>query len=134
MLNNRRIAMPAIYWFDFPSSPTESGWGWHRATELMEALEHISRLRQGSNFVRPPHPWDVGYIQSHIRPQPTQDGSSFFRFVNRFGKLEGVSTAPDRWLEAIVDDDGYLPARLGMQLIGAAKGTVASKVRKVLSS
>jgi hypothetical protein len=133
--NKPTIVMPAIYKFDFPNSPETNSWGWHRATELMEAINNIL----ASEGKKPSTAKEINQLYPFVNPNKPKG----FLFDKRYpGYLiiskEGTPTwrsngTADSWLESLVTDDYYLPARLGMQLINAVKNPIRSSLKKVLS-
>lgn len=124
--------MPPIYRFDLNGYPKESEWGWHRAIELVDAINNILSL---SGRV-PMTPEEIGERFPFIRlnPDPLKG------YHNRPSSV--VSTerpygcyfiGETNWLRTLVKGDLYLPAKIGMQLIDAVKSPVRSALRRTFT-
>jgi len=136
MQNKNIMVMPPIYRFSLPDCPQESKWGWHRATELVEAINNILKL-EGKEPMSPeqinekypfirlnkkrPHPavWEPKHVKS---PVVCLDRS--------YG---GTSVGETKWLATLVDGDFFLPAKLGMSLLDAVKHPILCLVKKAFA-
>jgi hypothetical protein len=117
------LMMPAIYRFDF----LKKSWGWHRAFELIEAIDNI-RLAQGKEKLG-----TVGLLKMcpFINPHTTRNNGCY-HIVTAAGQLmiaqHGNGT---NWLEDLVKENSYLPAQIGMRFIEAVKHPVRTGLRNL---
>ena len=121
------IVMPAIYRFKFVNA--DNTCGWHRATELLEALRNI-RLLQGkppltTKEITAKYPT----ISLYKRPIEGVDWPMRGRWLSTVSH-DGVLSVRsehcvyepgDDWLGVHVEHDCYLPAKIGIELIKALK-------------
>ena len=124
--------MPAIYKFSLPGWVEENGWGWHRAVELVEAVNNIL-ASQGKEAMAPrslveEFPFVDPHIKEDIGPKTRNLG---YTSIDADGNV--WNTHCENWLESAVESDSYLPARVGMQLINAVRRLFRSSLRKMLA-
>ena len=121
------VVAPAIYTFNFPDEPmrlrdakrnsTEqhpNRWGWHRASELLEAINNLLVLRGCAKMTAR----DVAEAFPHLSPYREM---SELLIVDGGGQSWVTKTGPMEWLEAVLKNDGYLPARIGTRLLKAVQ-------------
>ena len=134
----RRIAMPAIYRFTFGGSPEKNKWGWHKASELVEAINTIladrgndpmtpKMITQQLSFIDPRTPEVICGENIHV-----SGGELSIVYENEQLMSSYFSDNTD-WLTSLVEKNRYLPAKLGMKLIDAVKHPVRAKIAKLLN-
>ncbi len=118
MTHQSKMVMPPIYRFYIPDYPRESTWGWHRATEVVEAVNNILELK-GKQCLSPE---DMNKAYPFVVLEDEIDDQGKYTPVIRDGcSYGGTSVGPVHWLATLVRHDMYLPAKVGMSLINAAK-------------
>lgn len=126
------MVMPPIYRFHIPGRKRESEWGWHRATELLEAANNILVL-QGREAMDPRTLCErFPFIDPHEK-RPDRFVESYLSIWQGRQLMIGVSGRYE-WLSAAVRDDSFLPAKVGMELIRAVKQPVMSSIRRVITT
>lgn len=124
------VVTPAIYKFEFPedsSHPKASKWGWHRASELYSAINNLL----GKEWEDVLSAREIAAKFAHLSPLRE---SGQFLVVDGEGKAWLVKTGPHEWLEAVMDRNGYLPAKVGTRLLNEIKHPTIGVVRRALSS
>lgn len=129
MINKRTLVMPPIYRFDLAGYQEQSKWGWHRATELVEAINEILAL-QGRRMMSPTeinetYPF-IKLTERNSRGYSTNVVKSDWSFGNT-----GIGQV--NWLNTLVTHDMYLPAKIGMTLINAVKHPAVTKLKNLLA-
>lgn len=129
--------MPAIYRLKSdslsPKAPANN-WGWHRATELLEAINNIL-ASQGKKAMTA---LQIGESYKHIVPWDSADlthinYSKGYLVIDQSGRGLLALTGGYSWLERAVCDDQYIPAKLGMRLIDAVKHPIRNRVIALLT-
>jgi hypothetical protein len=126
------IVMPPIYRFLWKDEELQNirKWGWHKASELLVALNGIF-IANGKDDI------DVGkFISDNPKLHPYEGGAvgPYYAFpgqclmVTADGESEVVYprvgenvTAKGDWLSPLAKQGYYVPAAVGMKLIEAAK-------------
>jgi len=126
--------MPPIYRFNIGGSEKESKWGWHRATELLEAINNLLKERGKEEM----SPQLLGETFSFVNPHQTDPSRPYrgesFLVIWQNGQLMSASIRPrTNWLESVVEGDHYIPAKVGLSLIEAIKKPFMSKLRRALN-
>jgi hypothetical protein len=122
-----KIVMPAIYQFSFATLPAESKWGWHNAEELVEAINNI-RVSMGKESIGTA---EIINEYSFINPHSYITLPSGFNCCVIVENGQSFSYYNDKdWLGDLVNRHAFLPAKLGMSLIKAAKKPILSAVRR----
>lgn len=127
------MVMPPVYRFNIPGHSKESGWGWHRATELVEAVNNILRL--SSKKPMSPEELNERYPFLKLNRDPNQNfvlGEATSVLIPG-GVYGGHHVGEVIWLATLVKMDMYLPAKLGMQLINAVKHPLRSVIRNAMT-
>jgi len=127
---NPMVVMPQIYRFHFPNFPKQSKWGWHRATELMAAINN-TQLLQGE---KPMSPVQVAKEYPLVNPATTDDCVEpvFFHMIEQNRELSLISVREhnqNTWLDNLVAQDCYLPAKIGTQIIQAIEHPTYVQIR-----
>lgn len=134
MISGPKLAVPAIYNFTFSVSDDWNKWGWHRATELFEAVNNIRVSQRKSSLTA----WAIPREYPHIDPftEPNTNGPRYLPYLTLVGNQHtwNTSTCGRNWLEPLVNEDAYIPAKLGMQILKAVKNPVLSKICNALGS
>jgi len=124
-----KIVMPAIYRFDTGLENEMSGWGWHRATELLEAVNNIL-LAKG---LKPMHPQHIGEKFPFVNPMLEKNCGSYFTSTLD-GKISSTSTPKHQWLFWAVTCDTFIPAKIGIALLKAVKSPIVSNFKRIFHS
>ena len=132
--SNIFLAMPAIYRLpnagqdQFNDGEYEGqAWGWHRASELLRAVQMI-HLERTEEFLTAD---EICSKYSQVNPYGHKgefdtvkpDGMQVGTYTLSFGM-----TLSFRWLQHLVNTDCFLPASIGMHLINAVKHPVLSRL------
>jgi len=123
------ILMPAIYRFQVDGYKEASKWGWHRTSELVEAINTIL-VCQGHKpmtnaEICKAFP-EVNLLNKRIKPGQAWNPRRWCPEINKDGHLFSMSDhcmydAGSDWLTASAEQGCYIPAGIGMQLIVAVK-------------
>lgn len=105
------IAKPAVWHFDFPGYPIESGWGWIRASDLLVAL-NFNRFKAGES------PLTANGVTREYPEVFTKQTS--LTTVSHSGHLGGGGS-PAEWFDDCVQHDTYIPGRIGTDLLRLAR-------------
>lgn len=129
MINTRTMVMPAIYRFSLVGHPKESEWGWHRAVELVEAINGIRALQAK----QPMSPSEINKEYPFAQLSNREKwGGHCTNVVGSDGSFGGTSIGRIDWLETLVSNDMYLPAKIGMALMDAIKHPVVGSLKNML--
>ena len=125
-----KVVMPAIYRFRFDEATgLEGQWGWHRASELFEAINNIRWLHGFAPITTAEicalSP-NVNLLSRHRHGVQHTGHNKWCLLVDRTGSLYRLSShcvyEPGAdWLGALVKDGYFLPAGKGIDLIDAIK-------------
>lgn len=126
------VFMPAIYRLDGIEGFQEEykAWGWHRATELLTAVQNIL-LEQGKGMKSAAEISDM-FLQAD--PFLVTEAEEKGLMVVKGGCLLRMYCGTDggrqgsKWLRSAVEADEFLPAKVGMMLINAAKHPFRTKL------
>jgi hypothetical protein len=109
-----KIVMPAIYQFEIPDHPQESKWGWHKVSELVEAIPNIF-LNQGKCEIAK----DTSLISKWLDNYWPR---GYFLCMDDNGKICNWMIYSEDWFAALARwGECFIPAKIGMNLINAAK-------------
>lgn len=128
--------MPAIYKLETRYSKVNT-WGWHRACELLEAIQAIL-ASQGKPVLTAD---EICTKYPHLHPnKPIRDSysheprrASYFTVMSDGVTCYDTRSDPVHWLQNLVDNDSYLPAKIGLAVIKAVKHPMLDKVARVLA-
>ena len=129
MKNERMIVMPAIYRFSLAGYPKQSKWGWHRATELVEAINSI----RGLQCQHPMSPSEIIEAYPFAQLGQHEKWDCYTDVVRSDGDFGGTNVGSINWLQTLVRNDMYLPAKIGMALINAIKHPVVGSIKNLIS-
>ncbi len=113
----RLLVMPAVY--RFPLSDWNEGmeWGWHRATELLEAVNNNLEIQKSPQM----RPEEIVKHFPQVSPYLKENNYwlTLMHIDERMVHLNGGEAID--WFTQAVSGDYYLPARIGTELIKAVR-------------
>lgn len=115
------------YSFSFSDNSEWRSWGWHRATELFEAINNIL-VAVGK---KPMTTTEIEKEFSHLSPMGHETFGTKTPYLSISGNTTWITTS-SHWLGCAVEDDCYIPAKVGMAIIKAIKHPVFNKVNRLL--
>ncbi len=126
--------MPPIYRFDFQNDDVARNWGWHRVTDLIEAVNNI-RYLQG----KPALPATaIGVEYDAVRPSHFNIvcESSYDDENPRIGSMAApLYEESYRWLDLAASQMRcFIPAKIGMALIKEVKNPKRPLLQRVRSA
>lgn len=119
------MVMPPVYRFEFADYPAANAWGWHRATDLVDAVNNIRTLAALSKLTAE----EIGREYPFLNP-------TYFSiavesaYVDEDVRHGSLNPAPHMWLrDAIFYKRSFLPAKIGTLLLDAVKNPNKAKIR-----
>lgn len=131
-VSKKMMVMPPIHRFAIEGFPKQSGWGWHRATELVEVVNNILVLRGESAMTAEQLNERFPFIELHSGIKDSILNDAPWTDVITESDGYGCHYVGDAgWLATLVRENMYLPAKIGMQFITAAKSPTLSEFRSI---
>jgi len=126
----RRLMMPPIYSFAFPNDPERRKWGWHRGTELFEAINNT--LAAAGR--KPMTTQEIENEFSHLSPVGKKSLGIAVVEIPYISVHDGRTwlTLSSEWLGFAVRGNSYLPAKVGVAIINAIKHPVRNRIKRLL--
>ncbi len=143
--------MPPIYSFSIPGYEEESGWGWHKVSELVEAVNNIRLSQFLSPLLNEQIAREFAYTGNFNRVHqgmgiqieylPLVNSSIYLERI--CGEAEKEENGPpyklrnltwsldSHWLYYAANDS-FFPAKLGMKLLEAVKNRRKHVIRKAV--
>ena len=115
------VVMPAIYNLPAIGVP-QATWGWHKASELLEAVQAIIYLQSGHNLSA-----DEICLE-HLQVDPFKKGLEVASKDGMHLSCYHTCFPRHQWLQRVVDRGNFLPAKVGMSLINAVKHPMLSRL------
>ena len=129
-MQNPKIVLPSIYRFTLEGHPRESQWGWHRATELCEAMNNILELKGHARRTPIQFSQEFPFIKLGEGNRESGFNSPVVDLKREFGE---TSIGSVNWFCTVVKSDMYIPAKVGMQFLNAVKHPIRTAIKKMLS-
>ena len=129
MTSKRMLVMPPIYRFSLINLPKESGWGWHRAVEVVEAVNNLLTLKGKATMT--PKEINETFPFAEINNENSNCWTCLLLGTN--GNIGTAFIGSVNWLTTVIQGDYYIPAKLGMQLITAVKNPAYKVFKNILA-
>ncbi len=138
------LVMPAIYSFPQVESVSLRKLGWHKVSELVEAVNHIRQSQEECPLTQIAIANEFAYTgtneifreDAELRTPPVNT-SWCFKVINpsesipRYELVSRRWAMDSHWLSA-AEDDSFYPEKLGKKLIKAVKKQKSHIIRKVV--
>lgn len=127
-----RLVSAPIYSFSFSEFPELDNWGWHKVSELVEAINNslVARGKKPMTAVEIEEEfWYLSPLQYECLGQTEYPRA--YAIISD-GRL--WSTCSNEWLRHLVTRDGYLPAKVGMNIMNAIKHPVRHHLARLATT
>lgn len=121
-----KLVVPAVYRLSFPGAQGDE-WGWHLASDLVEAANNIRSLAEVP--LDPLTPYDMG--REYAFADPMSYSNYFLIAMPKAGgklEIEIFHSARCKWLKDAIRLEAYFPTKIGLLLLNGIKNPTGAKV------